>query len=58
MSALDGSQLNGPLVVFLVILAASASVAIGCTVHRLFYDTGTDSSEGGFKARRSPRKII
>jgi hypothetical protein len=49
MSAYDGSQLNAPLVVFLVIVGAAAVVAIGSSIHRLFYASKT-GSDSGFKA--------
>jgi hypothetical protein len=43
MSAYDGSDLNAPLVVFLVILGAGAAIVIGCAVHRLYFTSKADS---------------
>jgi hypothetical protein len=52
MSALDGSQLNGPLVVFLVVLGAAATVVVACAVHHLFYLAEIDSQN----SLKSPSK--
>jgi hypothetical protein len=39
----DGSQLNAPLVVFLVILGSGFAVTIGYAIHRHFHNADTGS---------------
>ncbi len=44
----DGSQLNGPLVVFLVVLGAAATVTAGYSIHKLYARRVGDDSDAVF----------
>jgi hypothetical protein len=54
----DGSQLNAPLVVFLVILGSGFAAVIGYAVYRLFHNAGVDSENGFHSMSRSQEEYM
>jgi hypothetical protein len=54
----DGSQLNAPLVVFLVILSSGFATIIGYTIHRHFHNAGVDLENEFDSPSRSQEEYV